>query len=144
MVFNLSTPQGVSLARRRFEQLVAKESPCVSIIERKKRTLPQNALLHSWIRILQNELGYSSYEECKRDVVRETFGQYIHYNQIKKRNEYTDYETHKLQKKDMTILLEQIKAWAMENHILLPSAGEKGYYEMLEEYDQNEEDEGLD
>lgn len=84
MVYDLSTEKGVSMARQRLEQLIAKGNPSVSITAHKKRTLPQNALLHCWIRILQEEFGYTNYEECKRDVVRASYGQYVHYNHLTK------------------------------------------------------------
>jgi len=134
MIFNLLNEQGAQKARERLEKLIERKSEAVTITEHKKRTLPQNALFHCWVGIVRNELGYSSFEECKRDIVRELLGQYIHYNVLRKRNEYTDYETSKLSSSQMGELLTLFKAWGAENGILLPSADEKGYYEMLDKF----------
>ncbi|OAV65586.1 hypothetical protein Barb6XT_02345 [Bacteroidales bacterium Barb6XT] len=49
------------------------------IIEIKKqtsrRTLNQNALFHKWMTILAGEFGYTSMDDCKRDVKRKILGQ---------------------------------------------------------------------
>jgi len=101
----------------------------------KRRNNDQNALLHAWIRVLQDHLGYTSFEDCKRDVVREILGQRNYRNPLNGLIEQTDYRTSEMEQSVMSDLMTKLKAWAQEElGCYLPYFKDAGFEELMNNY----------
>lgn len=101
----------------------------------KKRNNDQNALLHAWIRVLQDHLGYTSFEDCKRDVIREIIGQRNYRNPLNGKIEQTDFRTSEMEQGEMSDMMTKLKAWAQEDlGCYLPYFKDAGFEELMNTY----------
>jgi hypothetical protein len=99
------------------------------------RTPNQNALFHVWVAVFADHAGYESRADCKRDVKRVILGQKEYVNRLTGEIEKEDYETHLMDTKQMSGLMDRFKAWALSEHgCYLPYYGDPGYEEMMSEY----------
>lgn len=101
----------------------------------KRRNNDQNALLHAWFRVLQDHLGYSSFEDLKRDVVREVIGTREYINPLSGKTEQTDYRTSEMEQSVMSDMMTKLKTWAQEElGCYLPYFRDAGFNELMDTY----------
>ena len=106
-----------------------------SLTEEEQRTLQQNGTIHMWFAVVADFLGYTSKEECKKDVKRHILGQKEYYNRITQKVELTDYETHLMTIQELSSFMEKFKAWAQTDlGCYLPYFKDAGYEEMKQMY----------
>ncbi|OAV67398.1 hypothetical protein Barb6_02349 [Bacteroidales bacterium Barb6] len=89
--------------------------------ETSRRTLNQNALFHKWMTILADEFGYTSMDDCKRDVKRKILGQIDFENKFTGQIEMRDFETSKMTTAEMGDFMNKVSIWASTEYgITLP------------------------
>lgn len=104
-------------------------------IKAKSRTLSQNALFHVWCRVLADNLGYLSPDNCKYDVKKHLLGLKERANRITGEVEYDEYKTSEMSKEEMKEFMDRMKIWAAaELNIYLPYWKDAGYEEMIKAY----------
>lgn len=136
MIYDLSREADVIKARVRFDFLV-KNKKKVEIIERKAkpRSLSQNALFHTWVKVVADHVGYTDLEDCKRDVKRHLLGTTEETNRLTGEVITCDYRTSRMDSKEMSSFMDKMKAWASTDlGIYLPYFGDPGYDEMINAY----------
>ncbi|MDR1370119.1 MAG: recombination protein NinB [Dysgonamonadaceae bacterium] len=135
MFYDFSKTFDIERARAYLEKLIEKKKKTEITEKRPKRTLSQNDLFHVWVAVLADFAGYESREDCKRDIKRVILGQRECLNRLTGEVEKTDYETHLMDTKEMSNLMDRFKAWAMtEQGCYLPYKYELGYEDMIKEY----------
>lgn len=103
--------------------------------QKPKRTPSQNNILHLWLEILSNKLGYVSKEKCKRDMVRMLLGQFEERNEQTGEVYLSDFHTSDMDTKTLSKFMDMLKIWAMDEHqIYLPYFKDAGYKELCELY----------
>lgn len=136
MLYDLDSPLDQERARVRLESLIARRRT-VELTEKtgRKRTSEQNALLHLWLSVIADELGYTDKERCKRDVKRTLLGQREDVNRLTGEVIQVDYKTSEMTTAELSALMEKLKAWAQTDlGIYLPYYGDPGYEELEREY----------
>ncbi|MEG1685955.1 MAG: hypothetical protein RR319_08460 [Bacteroides sp.] len=99
------------------------------------RTNRQNRTIHLWFSVMADFIGYTSKEECKRDVKRVILGQKPYSNPLTGQLEQVDYETHLMSISEISSFMEKFKIWAQQEYgCYLPYFGDAGYNEMVKEY----------
>lgn len=139
MRYNLSTPIGVEQFKTRCEYLIRKAA-IVDLEEKqgKPRTNPQNKTFHMWVSVLADYFGYTSNEECKRDVKRTILGMKPSENRITGETCMIDYETHLMSTKELSEFLDKLKIWAQTEHgVYLPMFTDAGYDELINQYSKH-------
>jgi hypothetical protein len=135
MIFKLSNKFDAERARAYLSKLIARGGTAELTEKRPARTLDQNALFHVWIAVFADFAGYESKADCKRDIKRVILGQREYVNRLTGEIERTDYETHLMDTKQMSVLMDRFKSWALsEQGCYLPFYGDIGYEEMMNEY----------
>lgn len=135
MTYDLNSELDRQRFRTRCEHLLEHRSKVDLTKHSPKRTLSQNALLHVWIACIAQELGYTSREDCKRDVKRQILGMRPYENKITGKTYYTDYSTSEMTVEGLADFMNAIKVWALsELGIYLPYDHEEGYTEMVTRY----------
>lgn len=104
-------------------------------MKRKQRTLNQNALFHLWIQVIADHAGYTSLEDCKRDVKRALLGMREDMNKITGETQMVDYQTSSMTTSELSSLMDKMKVWAQTDlGCYLPYFGDPGYEEMYQQY----------
>ena len=104
---------------------------CGCEVKKEARNLSQNALYHLWMKVLADEIGFSSPEDAKRDVKRHLLGMREVANQLTGEIEKEDYQTSQFSKAEMSAFMDQVKTWAMADlNVYLPYVGDPGYEEL--------------
>ncbi|MDR1335944.1 MAG: hypothetical protein LBK22_03830 [Tannerella sp.] len=135
MIFKLSNKFDAERAKAYLSKLIARGGTAELTEKRPVRNLDQNALFHVWIQVFADHAGYESRADCKRDVKRVILGQREYVNRLTGEIEKEDYETHLMDTKQMSGLMDRFKAWALSGHgCYLPYYGDIGYEEMMSEY----------
>ncbi len=110
----------------------------IEVIDRGKfdnRTNQQNRTLHLWLRVLADYFGYTSLEECKRDIKREILGTTESFNRITGEITQEVQQTSKMSTKELSQFLDKLKTWAMAEHgVYLPMYTDAGYSELMQTY----------
>lgn len=110
----------------------------IEVIDRGKftnRTNQQNRTLHLWLRVLADYFGYTSLEECKRDIKREILGTVESVNRITGEITQEVQQTSKMSTKELSLFLDKLKTWAMAEHgVYLPMYTDAGYNELMQTY----------
>lgn len=110
----------------------------IEVIDRGKfnsRTNQQNRTLHLWLRVLADYFGYTSLEECKRDIKREILGTTQSVNRITGEITEEVQPTSKMSTKELSLFLDKLKTWAMTEHgVYLPMYTDAGYNELIQTY----------
>ncbi|OAV76046.1 hypothetical protein Barb7_00280 [Bacteroidales bacterium Barb7] len=90
--------------------------------EKSRRNLNQNALFHKWMTILADKFGYTSMDDCKRDVKRKILGQIEFENKFTGQTEMRDFETSNMKTKEMGEFMNKVSIWASSEYgITLPN-----------------------
>lgn len=115
---------------------LADSGKIVELSEKKpRRTNQQNRTIHMWFAVMADFLGYTSIEDCKRDIKRAILGQIEYRNEITGKVELKDYETHLMNISELSSFMDKFKIWAIsELGCYLPYYGDAGYEEMTNEY----------
>jgi hypothetical protein len=135
MFYDFSKEFDAERARVYLEKLIEKKDKAELTKKRPLRSPNQNALFHVWVAVFADHIGYESEARCKKDVKRELLGQREYVNRLTGETEKEDYETHLMDTKQMSGLMDRFKAWALSEHgCYLPFYGDIGYEEMMSEY----------
>lgn len=119
------------ITKRAVIELTEKHKPT----EDELRTKQQNKTIHMWFAVVADDLGYTSTEDCKRDVKRAVLGQQEYFNTITRKIELKDYETHLMNISELANFMNKFKIWAQtELGIYLPYYKDAGYQEMCQMY----------
>lgn len=136
MLYDFRSPLDCQKARMRLENLIARQKT-VEMTEKtgKKRTSEQNNLLHLWLSVIADELGYTDKEACKRDVKRTLLGTKEDVNRITGEIQNVDYRTSDMTTSELSSFMDKMKAWsATDLGIYLPYWKDPGYEEMYQRY----------
>lgn len=137
MKFNLSHQYEVERLQIYLEKLLKKQTT-VEVVDRGKfnnRTNQQNRTLHLWLRVLADYFGYTSMEDCKRDIKREILGTTESVNRITGEITQEVKGTSKMNTKELSEFLDRLKTWAMTEHgVYLPMYTDAGYNELIQTY----------
>ena len=106
----------------------------VELIEKRKREIQQNDLFHMWVAVYADFIGDYDYKACKRDIKRHLLGTYERLSKITGKIEYDDFETSKMNVKEMSDFMDKFKIWAQMGGCYLPYYKDAGYDEMMEQY----------
>lgn len=118
-----------------FQKLMEGFTPFSLTKETKKRTLNQNALFHLWVQVVADHVGYTSFENCKRDIKRTLIGTKEDVNQITGEIQQVDYRTSEMTTSELSSFMDKMKIWAESDlGCYLPYFGDPGYEEMVKEY----------
>jgi hypothetical protein len=119
-------------------QNLVKKGTTIEVIDRGKfnsRTNQQNRTLHLWLRVLADYFGYTSIEECKRDIKREILGTTESVNRITGEITQEVQPTSRMSTKELSLFLDKLKTWAMTEHgVYLPMYTDAGYNELIQTY----------
>lgn len=136
MLYDFRSPLDCQKARMRLENLIARQKT-VEMTEKtgNKRTSEQNNLLHLWLSVIADELGYTDKEACKRDVKRTLLGTKEDVNRITGEIQNVDYRTSDMTTSELSSFMDKMKAWAATDlGIYLPYWKDPGYEEMYQQY----------
>ncbi|WP_148477750.1 recombination protein NinB [Parabacteroides johnsonii] len=101
----------------------------------KRRTPSQNNLFHMWVQVVADHLGYTSLENCKRDIKRILLGTREEANRITGEIQQVDYQTSAMTTAELSSLMDKMKIWAQTDlGCYLPYFGDPGYEEMTGKY----------
>ena len=93
MVFNTRNAFDRERAITYFNKIIKSGEFIEVSMKRKQRTLNQNALFHLWIQVIADHAGYTSLEDCKRDVKRALLGMREDMNKITGETQMVDFQT---------------------------------------------------
>lgn len=100
-----------------------------------RRTPSQNNIMHLWLTILADKLGYVELTKCKRDLVRMILGQFEERNEQTGETYLSDFHTSEMDTKTLSRFMDLLKIWAKTEHgIYLPYFKDAGYLELSEQY----------
>lgn len=135
MKYNLSNALHLCQFKTRCEALI-KNGAMVELTEKKvRRTLPQNALYHVWIKVFADAIGEPDLKAVETDVKRHLLGMKIKHNKLNGEYGNYDYHTSEMSREEMAAFMDKFKAFALNDYgCYLPYEKEDGYYEMLAEY----------
>ena len=135
MIFDGSNPLDAERARTQLEYFIANGKKFEQKEKRKKRTLSQNALFHVWIKVFAEHTGELNLDDCKMDVKRCLLGMKERVNKLTGEVEACDYETSKMDTKELSDFMGKFKVWAQsEWGCYLPYKDDAGYDEMISMY----------
>lgn len=118
-----------------YRKLMSGTDPFEITKKARRRTLPQNALFHLWCQVISDHIGYTSLEDCKRDVKRALLGMREETNRITGETQRVDYQTSSMTTSELASLMDKMKAWAQTDlGCYLPYFGDPGYEEMYQQY----------
>lgn len=140
MLYNSSSDFDAEKAKVYLGKLISKKAT-IEIIEKRKptdediRTGRQNNTVHMWFSVMADFIGYTSKDDCKRDIKRVILGQKEFANQLTGEIGFEDYETHTMSVGELSRFMDKFKIWAQQEHgCYLPYFGDPGYSEMIQEY----------
>lgn len=135
MIFNTYNTFDRKRAEVYFEKLIS-SGKIIELSEKKKaRTLNQNALFHLWVQVIAYHVGYTSIENCKRDIKRALLGTKEEASRITGEIQQVDYKTSEMTTSELSSFMDKMKIWAQsELGCYLPYFGDPGYEEMVKEY----------
>ncbi len=137
MVFNTRNAFDRERAITYFNKIIKSGEFIEVSMKRKQRTLNQNALFHLWIQVIADHAGYTSLEDCKRDVKRALLGMREDMNKITGETQMVDYQTSSMTTSELSSLMDKMKAWAQTDlGCYLPYFGDPGYEEMYQQYNR--------
>ena len=135
MVFNTRNAFDRERAITYFNKIIKSGEFIEVSMKRKQRTLNQNALFHLWIQVIADHAGYTSLEDCKRDVKRALLGMREVMNKITGETQMVDYQTSSMTPSELCSLMDKMKVWAQTDlGCYLPYFGNPGYEEMYQQY----------
>lgn len=135
MVFNTRNAFDRERAITYFNKIIKSGEFIEVSMKRKQRTLNQNALFHLWIQVIADHAGYTSLEDCKRDVKRALLGMREDMNKITGETQMVDYQTSSMTTSELSSLMDKMKVWAQTDlGCYLPYFGDPGYEEMHQQY----------
>ena len=135
MVFNTRNAFDRERAITYFNKIIKSGEFIEVSMKRKQRTLNQNALFHLWIQVIADHAGYTSLEDCKRDVKRALLGMREDMNKITGETQMVDYQTSSMTTSELSSLMDKMKVWAQTVlGCFLPYFGDPGYEEMYQQY----------
>jgi hypothetical protein len=135
MVFNTRNAFDRERAITYFNKIIKSGEFIEVSMKRKQRTLNQNALFHLWIQVIADHAGYTSLEDCKRDVKRALLGMREDMNKITGETQMVDYQTSSMTTSELSSLMDKMKVWAQTDlGCYLPYFGDPGYEEMYQQY----------
>lgn len=135
MVFNTRNAFDRERAITYFNKIIKSGEFIEVSMKRKQRTLNQNALFHLWIQVIADHAGYTSLEDCKRDVKRALLGMREDMNKITGETQMVDYQTSSMTTSELSSLMDKMKVWAQTDlGCYLPYFGDTGYEEMYQQY----------
>ena len=135
MVFNTRNAFDRERAITYFNKIIKSGEFIEVSMKRKQRTLNQNALFHLWIQVIADHAGYTSLEDCKRDVKRALLGMREDMNKITGETQMVDYQTSSMITSELSSLMDKMKVWAQTDlGCYLPYFGDPGYEEMYQQY----------
>lgn len=135
MVFNTRNAFDRERAITYFNKIIKSGEFIEVSMKRKQRTLNQNALFHLWIQVIADHAGYTSLEDCKRDVKRALLGMREDTNRITGERQKVDYQTSAMTTSELSSLMDKMKVWAQTDLVCyLPYFGDPGYEEMYQQY----------
>lgn len=135
MVFNTRNAFDRERAITYFNKIIKSGEFIEVSMKRKQRTLNQNALFHLWIQVIADHAGYTSLEDCKRDVKRALLGMREDMNKITRETQMVDYQTSSMTTSELSSLMDKMKVWAQTDlGCYLPYFGDPGYEEMYQQY----------
>ena len=135
MVFNTRNAFDRERAITYFNKIIKSGEFIEVSMKRKQRTLNQNALFHLWIQVIADHAGYTSLEDCKRDVKRALLGMREDMNKITGETHMVDYQTSSMTTSELSSLMDKMKVWAQTDlGCYLPYFGDPGYEEMYQQY----------
>ena len=135
MVFNTRNAFDRERAITYFNKIIKSGEFIEVSMKRKQRTLNQNALFHLWIQVIADHAGYTSLEDCKRDVKRGLLGMREDMNKITGETQMVDYQTSSMTTSELSSLMDKMKVWAQTDlGCYLPYFGDPGYEEMYQQY----------
>lgn len=140
MLYNTLNAFDREKSKVHFDKLIRKNAT-FELTEKQKpkeediRTGQQNKTIHMWFSVMADFFGYTSKEECKRDVKRAVLGQVPYDNPLTGKMELKDYETHLMSISELSSFMDKFKIWAQSEHgCYLPYYGDAGYNEMVQMY----------
>lgn len=135
MIFKTSNTFEKKQAEVYFNKLVS-SGKTIELSEKKKgRTLNQNALFHVWVQVIADHTGYTSLENCKRDIKRALLGTKEEASRFTGEVQQVDYKTSEMSKEELSSFMDKMKIWAQtELGCYLPYYGDPGYEEMTNKY----------
>jgi hypothetical protein len=135
MVFNTRNVFDRERAITYFNKIIKSGEFIEVSMKRKQRTLNQNALFHLWIQVIADHAGYTSLEDCKRDVKRALLGMREDMSKITGETQMVDYQTSSMTTSELSSLMDKMKVWAQTDlGCYLPYFGDPGYEEMYQQY----------
>jgi len=135
MVFNTRNAFDRERAITYFNKIIKSGEFIEVSMKRKQRTLNQNALFHLWIQVIADHAGYTSLEDCKRDVKRALLGMREDMSKITGETQMVDYQTSSMTTSELSSLMDKMKVWAQTDlGCYLPYFGDPGYEEMYQQY----------
>lgn len=135
MVFNTRNAFDRERAITYFNKIIKSGEFIEVSMKRKQRTLNQNALFHLWIQVIADHAGYTSLEDCKRDVKRALLGMREDMNKITGETQMVDYQTSSMTTSELSSLMDKMKVWAQTDlGCYLPYFRDPGYEEMYQQY----------
>ncbi len=135
MVFNTRNAFDRERAITYFNKIIKSGEFIEVSMKRKQRTLNQNALFHLWIQVIADHAGYTSLEDCKRDVKRALLGMREDMNKITGETQMVDYQTSSMTTSELSSLMDKMKVWAQTDlGCYLPYFGDPCYEEMYQQY----------
>lgn len=135
MIFKTSNTFERKRAEVYFNKLISSGKTIELSEKRKARTLNQNALFHLWVQVIADHAGYTSFENCKRDIKRTLLGTKEEANQFTGEIQQVDYKTSEMSTSELSSFMDKMKIWSQsELGCYLPYFGDPGYEEMVSEY----------
>ena len=112
MIFNTHNAFDRKKAEVYFEKLIS-SGKIIELSEKKKaRTLNQNALFHLWVQVIADHIGYTSIDNCKRDIKRTLLGTKEDANRITGEIQQVDYKTSEMTTSELSSFMDKMKIWA--------------------------------
>ena len=88
-----------------------------------------------WVQVIADHAGYTSFENCKRDIKRALLGTKGEANRFTGEIQQVDYKTSEMSTSELSSFMDKMKIWAQsELGCYLPYFGDPGYEEMASEY----------
>ena len=117
-----------------YSERLKRDGKKVELTEKRKRTLSQNDTFHMWVAVFADFIGETNFEECKSDIKRHLLGMRERYSKITGKVEFEDFETSKMNTKEMSDFMDKFKIWAQQEGCYLPYWKDAGYEEMMQQY----------
>ena len=135
MIFKTDNALERERAKVYFNKLISSGKTIEVTEKRKLRTLSQSALFHLWVQVIANHVGYTSLENCKRDIKRTLLGTREEVSRITGEIQQVDYKTSEMSTVELSSFMDKMKIWAQsELGCYLPYFGDPGYEEMMDRY----------